>query len=84
MLAIENEPIAKKLRDARIHDWRIAKKSGLITDIESERMAAQEQAVAKVVAVDDFAADVLSPMNKKPISDITTLTSCGKQSTAAS
>ena len=84
VLAIENEPIAKKLRDARIHDWRIAKKSGLITDIESERMAAQEQAVAKVVAVDDFAADVLSPMTKKPILDITTLTSCAKQSTAAS
>jgi acyl-CoA dehydrogenase len=55
-LAIENEPIAKKLQDARIHDWRAAKKSGLITDIESERMAAQAEVVAKVVAVDDFAA----------------------------
>ena len=84
VLAIENEPIAKKLRDAHIRDWRAAKNSCLITDIESERMAAQEQAVAKVVAVDDFAADVLSPMSKKPNSDITTLTSRAKQSTAAS
>ena len=83
-LAIENEPIAKKLRDARIHDWRVAKKSGLITDIESERMAAQEEAVAKVVAVDDFAADALSPMKKKPTLDIATLASRTKQSTAAS
>jgi acyl-CoA dehydrogenase len=83
-LAIENEPIAKRLRDARIYDWRAAKKSGLITDIESERMAALEEAVAKVVAVDDFAAEALSPTSKKPTLDIATLASRTKQSTAAS
>jgi acyl-CoA dehydrogenase len=80
-LAIENEPIAKRLRDARIYDWRAAKKSGLITDIESERMAALEEAVAKVVAVDDFAADALSPTSKKPTLDNATLAS---RSTGAS
>src|SRR3984893_719863 len=79
--AIENEPIAKRLRDARIYDWRAAKKSGLITDIESERMAALEEAVAKVVAVDDFAADALSPTSKKPTLDNATLAS---RSTGAS
>ncbi len=68
-LTIANEPIAKRLRDARIYDWRAAKKSGLITDIESERMVALEEAVAKVVAVDEFAADALSPTSKKPTLD---------------
>jgi acyl-CoA dehydrogenase len=83
-LTTENEPIARKLRDAHIHDWRAAKKSGLITDIESERMAAQQEAVAKVVAVDDFAADALSPMSKKPASHISAPDNRATPSIAAS
>jgi acyl-CoA dehydrogenase len=64
----ENEPIAKKLRDAGIRDWRAAEKSGLITDVESKRMVSQEEAVAKVIEVDDFAADTLSPASNKALS----------------
>jgi len=83
-LVIENEPITKRLRDAHVHDWHAAKKAGLLTEAESQRMAAQEEAVAKVIAVDDFAADALSPMSQKPQLDIAASASRVKHSTAAS
>jgi len=83
-LVIENEPIARKLRAAHLHDWRTAKKAGLITDLEAERMAAQEEAVGKVVAVDDFAAETLSLMSKKPGVDVATLASRAKLSATVS
>lgn len=82
-LVIENEPIAKKLRDAGIADWRTAEKSGLITDNEGKRMADQEEAVAKVLAVDDFPADALSPASKIPAPDVAAFES-RKQQAAAS
>jgi acyl-CoA dehydrogenase len=81
-LAVETEPIAKKLRDAGIRDWRAAEKSGLITEIEGKRMAAQEEAAAKVIAVDHFAADALSPVSKKPAPDVAATGSRTQQSAA--
>jgi acyl-CoA dehydrogenase len=83
-LTIENEPVARKLRDARIRDWQEAKKSGLISDIESKRMAAQEEAVAKVLGVDDFAVDALSSKSKEPASHFASPANRAQQSVAAS
>ena len=83
-LVIENEPIAKKLRDAHLHDWRVARQAGLITGVEAERMGAQEEAVAKVVAVDDFPAEALSPIARKPAAESGVLASSTRLTTAGS
>src|ERR1700742_4372248 len=59
------EDAAKKIRSARIHDWREAVKKGVITQGEGEKLAAAQEAVAKVVEVDDFAPEAISPIYKK-------------------
>ena len=38
---------------------------GVITQSEGERLAAAREAVSKVIEVDDFAAEELSPIYKK-------------------
>ncbi len=63
-LVTENESIREKLRKARIRDWRAAEKSGLITAVEAKHMAAEEEAVAKAIAVDDFAPEALAQLGK--------------------
>lgn len=83
-LTIENEAIAKKLKDAGIHDWRAAERSGLITAAEAKRMAAQEEAVAKVIAVDDFPAEALSPLSKRAATGTAAAGSRAKETAAAS
>ncbi|MDQ8727932.1 acyl-CoA dehydrogenase [Bradyrhizobium sp. LHD-71] len=60
--------IDRRMRAARIKDWREAVKRGVITASEGERIRAAEEAVAKVVEVDDFAPEQLSRGNLKPIS----------------
>src|SRR5262249_10901521 len=55
------QPIRDRLRNARIHDLDEARKRGLIDAAEIEQLKAADQAVADVIAVDDFAADELSP-----------------------
>jgi len=39
---------------------------GVITESEGEKIAAAHEAVAKVIEVDDFAPETLSPIYKKP------------------
>lgn len=60
-LVTANEDIVKKLRTARIRDWRAALRNGVIGEAEAERLEAAEKAVAGVIAVDDFAAEELAP-----------------------
>ena len=43
-----------------------AVKQGVITQAEGEKLAAAHDAVAKVVEVDDFAPEAISPIYKKP------------------
>jgi acyl-CoA dehydrogenase len=66
LLVTGAEEIAKRLHAARIHDWQEAVKRGVITQAEGERLAAVHEAVAKVIEVDDFAPETLSPIYKKP------------------
>ena len=66
LLVAGAEDIAKKLHAARIHDWREAVKKGVITQGEGEKLATAHEAVARVIEVDDFAPDALSPIYKKP------------------
>ena len=60
------EGIDRRMRAAHIRDWRDAVKRGVITTAEGERIKTAEEAVAKVIEVDDFAAEELS--KPKPIS----------------
>jgi len=66
VLVTGSEDIAKRMRAAHIHDWREAVKQGVITQAEGDRLAAAHEAVAKVIEVDDFPPEALSPQYKKP------------------
>ena len=65
-LVTSADEIAKKMRAAHLHDWREAVKKGVITQGEGEQLAAAHEAVMKVIEVDDFAPEALSPTYKKP------------------
>jgi len=49
------------MRQAHVHDVDEARKRGLINDAEADQLKAVQLAVAGVVAVDDFAAEEISP-----------------------
>src|SRR5882724_11134860 len=66
LLVIAAENISKKMHAARLHDWKEAVKKGVITQSEGEKLAAAREAVAKVIEVDDFAPEALSPITKNP------------------
>ena len=66
LLVTSAEDIAKKMRAAHLHDWKEAVKQGVITQSEGDQLAAAHDAVSKVIEVDDFAPEVLSPIYKKP------------------
>ena len=60
------EDIASKMRSAHIHDWHEAVSKGIITQAEGHQIAAAHEAAAKVIEVDDFPPEALSPNYKKP------------------
>jgi acyl-CoA dehydrogenase len=66
LLVAATEDIAKRMRAAHLHDSREAVKKGVITQAEGDQLAAAHEAVAKVIEVDDFAPEALSPIYKKP------------------
>jgi acyl-CoA dehydrogenase len=66
VLIASTEEISKRLRAARLRDVNEAVKKGVITQSEAERLAAAHEAVAKVIDVDDFAPETLSPIYRKP------------------
>jgi acyl-CoA dehydrogenase len=66
LLVTGAEDIAKKMRASHIHDWKDAVKKGVISQTEGDQIAAAHEAVSKVIEVDDFAPEALSPIYKKP------------------
>ena len=66
LLVTGAEDIAKRMRAAHIHDAKEADSKGIITQAEGDQLAAAHEAVAKVIEVDDFAPEALSPIYKKP------------------
>jgi len=64
-LVIEVEPLRRKLREAQINDLDEARREDLIDEAEAERLAAADAAVARVIEVDDFAPEELSPFARK-------------------
>ena len=53
------------MRAAHIRDAKDAVTKGVITQAEGEQLAAAHEAVTKVIEVDDFAPEALSPIYKK-------------------
>jgi acyl-CoA dehydrogenase len=66
LLVTAAEDIAKRMHAARLHDLKEAVTKGVITQAEGDQLAAAHEAVAKVIEVDDFAPEALSPIYKKP------------------
>jgi acyl-CoA dehydrogenase len=66
LLVTGAEDIARRMRAAHIHDWKEAVTKGVITQGEGDQLAAAHEAVSKVIEVDDFAPEALSPIYKKP------------------
>jgi acyl-CoA dehydrogenase len=66
LLVTAAEDIAKKMRAAHLHDATQAVKNGVITQSEGDQLAVAHEAVSKVIEVDDFAPEALSPIYKKP------------------
>ena len=66
LLVTAAEDIARQMRAAHLHDRKEAVKKGVITQAEGEKLAAAHEAVAKVIEVDDFAPEALSPIYRKP------------------
>ena len=58
-LVTATEPIRRRIRDADITNWHAAAEAGIITTMEAEQMAAMQNAIDQVSAVDDFAAEEL-------------------------
>ncbi|WP_316232607.1 acyl-CoA dehydrogenase [Bradyrhizobium sp. SZCCHNPS2010] len=65
-LVVAAEDVVKQLRAARPRDPAEAVKKGVITQSDADRLIAAHEAAAKVIEVDDFAAEALSPIAGKP------------------
>jgi acyl-CoA dehydrogenase len=65
LLVTANEPIEKKMRAAHIRDWQEAASRGIITAADVEAIKIAQEAVAKVIEVDDFAPEALSPIYRQ-------------------
>lgn len=58
----EAEPIARKMHDAKVRDWRTAWEKGIISETEAKQMDLVADAVAKAIDVDDFSPEELTSM----------------------
>src|ERR1700756_3988929 len=65
LLVTGAEEILKRMHAAHLRDPAEGVKKGIITQSEADRLAEAHDAVAKVIEVDDFAPEVLSPIYKK-------------------
>jgi acyl-CoA dehydrogenase len=65
LLVTAAENISRTMRAARLRDWREAVKKGAISQADGEKLKAAQEAVAKVIEVDDFAPEALSPIYRK-------------------
>jgi len=60
-LADSVQPIRDRLRQSNVRDWREAHRRGAITDAQAAQLEAAEATVLKVLQVDDFAPEALTP-----------------------
>ncbi|MNL26297.1 Acyl-coenzyme A dehydrogenase [compost metagenome] len=55
------QPLRDRLRQSNVRNWREAHQRGAITDAQAAQLEAAEALVLKVLQVDDFAPEALSP-----------------------
>jgi acyl-CoA dehydrogenase len=60
-LVAATSAVRTRLREQGFATWRDGQKAGRLTGEESDRFEAMEEAVRKVVAVDDFSTSALNP-----------------------
>jgi len=63
-LADAVQPIRDRLRQSNVRDWREAHRRGAITDAQAAQLEAAEATVLKVLQVDDFAPEALTPQGE--------------------
>jgi len=64
LLVTAAEDVFRRMRAAHLHDTDAAIKQGVITPVEAEQYKAAHEAVLRVIEVDDFAPEALSPLKK--------------------
>jgi acyl-CoA dehydrogenase len=64
LLVTAAEDVFRRMRAARLHDADEAVKQGVVTQVEAEQYKAAHEAVVRVIEVDDFAPEALSPYKK--------------------
>jgi len=64
-LAVETEPLREKLKRAKATSWQDGLTAGLLTRSEADRLKETADAVASVVAVDDFPPDAFRRQSRK-------------------
>jgi acyl-CoA dehydrogenase len=67
LLVAAAEDAFRRMRAARLRDPDAAVKQGVVTPVEAEQLKTAHEAVARVIEVDDFAPEDLSPIYKKPV-----------------
>lgn len=60
-LAVACEPLDRKLKETGLEDLGEALDKRVISDLEAARLRERDQAVERVIIVDDFAPEALSP-----------------------
>ncbi|MEN3975843.1 acyl-CoA dehydrogenase [Emcibacter sp. SYSU 3D8] len=65
-MVFAHEPLADRMRKAGVDDPDQAQAKGIITQREADKVHAMNEAVAAVIAVDDFAAEYLTPEQTAP------------------
>ena len=63
-LTIAADPVRRRLRQAKVKDWRKAQADGLVSEEEAKQLEAAELAVDLAASVDDFAPGTLEPHRK--------------------
>ena len=59
-LAVKVQPLLDQLKRSGLRDWRVAHVKGAITDQQATELQEAAEAVARVIQVDDFAADAFA------------------------
>lgn len=62
---VETQSLTEKMKKAQIYDAEQACQLGVLSKDEAEKLKAMNEAVAKVIAVDDFEAGTLTGMQKE-------------------
>jgi len=57
---VKAQPLADSIRQSGVRDWRVAYAKGAISESQAQALEEAEQAVARVIQVDDFAPDAFA------------------------